>query len=235
MVRYATGRKRMLGARRKRARRNVRSLQHELNKLKNKKVKKALTFNNQNKLIMGIVNTRSTVAEPQPKTNPVQVGHQPIKVRTHSKPASSAPFVPQASSVPLDMKVAGTDCSKNTLLKPAKVWNVPFAQKYDFDQRRAESRRLMTVYEDRFPVVLTVDGNVANQIGSEKYFQKRFMAQSNTTVAELMMMLRQRLDMGAIPMQLQFGTSLCQTLRDDMYSLFMKNHAPDGFLYVKCM
>ena len=105
----------------------------------------------------------------------------------------------------------------------------PFKKKHSFDDRKAESKKIMTKYDDRIPVIVHKDAK--SKI--ENINKNKFLTPGDLTLAQFIYVIRKRIKLDESSSLFVFvdETVLAPTSHT-MASLYNAHKDDDGFLYL---
>ena len=109
-----------------------------------------------------------------------------------------------------------------------QISNISFKQRYTFEQRVSESRRVIQKYPDKIPVIVETTYTKSSLPPLDR---EKFLVPRELTVAQLMYVIRQRIRLEkekALFLFIRDTLPTSQTLLNEIYAAYSD---PDGFLY----
>ena len=104
-----------------------------------------------------------------------------------------------------------------------------FEKKYSFDLRQKEGQRLLERYPDRCPVIVeNAEGSTLPELDKHK-----FLLPYETTVAQFMTILRQRMIISPETALFMFINNFLPRAGETIGNLYVKHKSEDNFLYLK--
>jgi GABA(A) receptor-associated protein len=99
----------------------------------------------------------------------------------------------------------------------------------DIEERKKESAQIRSSYPDRYPVIVYTDESKFNL---EK---NKYLAPDDITLAQFMTVIRKRAKLSSTEAIWLFIKGIMPATSSTIASLYEKNVAEDGFLYIKLM
>ena len=103
-----------------------------------------------------------------------------------------------------------------------------FKNKFNFDDRKVESERIMNKYPDKIPCILERSGNNIPLINKTKY-----LVPKDLTIGQYMFVIRKRLKLDtSTGIYLFFKGGILVNCSELMSTCYEKHKDEDGFLYI---
>jgi GABA(A) receptor-associated protein len=104
-----------------------------------------------------------------------------------------------------------------------------FKAKFNFETRKAESKRIKEKYEDRFPIIITK----ANNCTMKKIDKNKFLVPGDLSIGQILYVVRRRLTLGAEEAIFLFVNNNVLAASSQTIATVYESHADeDGFLYM---
>lgn len=105
-----------------------------------------------------------------------------------------------------------------------------FKSEHTFAARLVESKRIMSKYDDRIPIICERDKNAGKDCPDID--KKKYLVPIDLTVAQFIYVIRKRLNLEPEKAMFIFINKQIPTNTHILSDLYHKNKDPDGFLYV---
>ena len=106
--------------------------------------------------------------------------------------------------------------------------SLTFQKKYDLETRKKESTRIKEKYPNKLPVI--VEQHKSSTI--KKIEKSKFLVPEELTVAQLLVIIRKRLELDATQAIYIFSKNTVPATTQTISSLYSENKDEDGFLYL---
>ena len=102
-----------------------------------------------------------------------------------------------------------------------------FKNKYSFDNRKLESNRILTKYEDKIPIIVET-------VGSLTIDKNKFLVPKDMSLAQFNYVLRKRIKLNDAEGFFLFINDKMACNTTIISLIYKENKDEDGFLYIKC-
>jgi len=113
-------------------------------------------------------------------------------------------------------------------VKTSKLGSSKFKEAHTFEQRKAESNRILKKYTDRIPII--VEKNEKSDI--KDIDKKKFLAPPDLTVGQFMYVVRKRINLAADTAIFLFVENTIPSTAQVLGETYANHKDEDGFLYV---
>ena len=105
-----------------------------------------------------------------------------------------------------------------------------FKERYSFEQRKDESRKIMDKYKNRYPIIC--ESNIQDEF---KKIKKKFLVSSDLKVGQFLFLIRKKLEIKdpSIALFFFFENGIIPNSLSMFMEIYDDNKNADGFLYMK--
>lgn len=117
----------------------------------------------------------------------------------------------------------------STTIKSSINDDLPFREKYTFEQRRKEYEKIAPKFENKIPVIVQRSGTDTDIPQIDRH---KFMVPSDVTISQFAHVIRKRIKLKPDYALFFFVNNTMPSMSSPMSQIYKEYHDKDGFLYI---
>lgn len=110
------------------------------------------------------------------------------------------------------------------------MYRSKYKNKYSFNERFNESKRVLIKYPDRIPIICE---KLYGQPGLPEINKNKYLAPYDITLGQFIYIIKQRLKIKSDEALFLFVNNKMMSINETIMSIYYYEKDPDGFLYIK--